>query len=238
MEKKTRKKSNIVKGQYAVYVGIVVIIILVVLFITLFVIPKDVKVPNVQGLSLEDAKQMLEDNKLNYEILEEYSNKIEKGHIISQEYTGTVKENTKVRLIVSTNQQKVNVPKIFGMKESEGIKELEKNKLKVEVIRETSEKVEKGYIIKQEPKDNESVDENTTVKIYVSNGTEIEKTVVPYVIGKTQEQATTELTNAKLKVEVVNEEDDTKDKGIVLKQSINVGEVVDEKTIIVITVNK
>lgn len=61
---------------------------------------------------------------------------------------------------------------------------------------------------------------------------------VTSVVGKTEEAAKKELEAAKLKVEIVHEEDTTKTNGTVLKQSIAVGEVVDEGTKIVLTVNK
>lgn len=46
------------------------------------------------------------------------------------------------------------------------------------------------------------------------------------------------MTKDGLEVEVVNEEDTTKENGIVLKQSIEAGKTVDEGTKIIITVNK
>ena len=77
-----------------------------------------------------------------------------------------------------------------------------------------------------------------TVKVYVSIGTGIEQVSVPSVIGKTEENAKSELTSAKLKVQVVYEEDKTQTNGTVLKQSIDVGKVVDADTTVTITVNK
>ena len=61
---------------------------------------------------------------------------------------------------------------------------------------------------------------------------------VPYVIGKSEDVAKKELADAKLKVEVVYEEDTSKNSGVVLKQSKDVGTLVDEDSTITITVNK
>lgn len=61
---------------------------------------------------------------------------------------------------------------------------------------------------------------------------------VPNVIGDTLSQAKSKLENLKLTVEVKYDEDKTKDDGIVLKQSIKADTVVDEKSKIILTVNK
>ena len=61
---------------------------------------------------------------------------------------------------------------------------------------------------------------------------------MPSLVNKTEEVASKELTDAGLKVEVVYEEDTTKTNGVVLKQSVDVGKVVDEGTTVVITVNQ
>ena len=59
-----------------------------------------------------------------------------------------------------------------------------------------------------------------------------------YVIGKTEDAARKELEDAKLKVEIVYEEDTTKPVGTVLRQNKEVGTVVEEGTTVVLTVNK
>ena len=58
------------------------------------------------------------------------------------------------------------------------------------------------------------------------------------VIGQDEATAKTNLTNLGLKVNVSYAEDNSKDNGVVLKQSIDSGKTVDEGTTITITVNK
>ena len=72
--------------------------------------------------------------------------------------------------------------------------------------------------------------------IHVSTG--VKKSSVVSVIGKTEEEAKKALEDLGLKVTVAYEEDSSKDNGVVLKQSIDAGKEVEEKTTITITVNK
>ena len=91
-------------------------------------------------------------------------------------------------------------------------------KLKVEKIEETSQKVQEGVVIKQEPAENTSANAGDTIKVHVSTGTGIKQVAVPSLVNKTQEAASKELTDNNLKVSVAYEEDTTKENGIVLRQ--------------------
>lgn len=73
---------------------------------------------------------------------------------------------------VADNEEKesVQVPKLVGENFEEAKKDLEKVNLKVEKIEEKSSIIERGYVMKQEPTYNTTVEEGTTVKLYVSIG--------------------------------------------------------------------
>lgn len=125
------------------------------------------------------------------------------------------------------------------MTKEDAIQELKNRELEAEVIEETSAKVEENYIIKQETPEDTEIEAGSTVKIYVSIGRGIEEVTVPTLIGKTEEEAKTEIANNKLTYTTTNyKEDTTKDDGVVLEQSIEPGKTVDEGTGITITVNK
>ena len=124
------------------------------------------------------------------------------------------------------------------MEKDEAIQTLKDNKLKAEVIEETSKDIKEGYITKQETTAGTVVNAGDTIKIHVSTGTGIKQVVVPSVMGKDLNAAKETLTSLGLKVEVEYNEDTTKNNGIVLSQNTNSGSVVDEGTTIVITVNQ
>ena len=205
---------------------------------------KNVQIPELVGKTEQEVIDILKDSKFEYEIVgEEFSSSDEDiGKVISQEpqfkKNYTIKENTKFELKISKGVEKVKVPKVSGMKYEDAVRELEKYKLKAEKLDEKSNTVEEGVVTTQETAEGTEVSIGSTVILHVSIGNGLAKISVPYVIGKTQDEAINELKNSKLKVEVATKEDKTKNSGEVLEQSITVGQVVEEGTTIVITVNK
>ena len=205
--------------------------------------PKEVQIPNLIGLTEEEAKSELEKYKLEYEkVAEEYNKDIELGKIYEQEPTYlenfNVKENTKVRVKISKGTEKTIVPKVMGMTFDQAVEMLKENKLKVEKIEETSKKIKEGIVISQEIEADTEIDAGEVIKIHVSIGTGVEQVVVPSVLSKTEEEAKKILEGKKLKVNIEYAEDYNKDNGIVINQSFKAGENLDEGTEIIITVNK
>ena len=143
--------------------------------------PPEVEMPNVVGLSKEEAQQEVENAKLKFEIeKEEYNKDVPEGFVISQNPTymekyNKVKQGSTVSVVISKGQEKTTVPKVVGMEKDEAIKALEDAKLKVEVIEETSKKVEEGYVISQETDAATEAFAGDTVKIHVSIGTGIKQ---------------------------------------------------------------
>ena len=203
--------------------------------------PPEVEMPSVVGLSQDEAKQEIENVGLKFEVeKEEYNKDVPEGYIISQdpsyvENYNKVKKGSTVKVVVSKGQEKTTVPKVVGMKKDEAIKSLEDAKLKVEIVEETSKKVEEGYVISQEMDPNTDAYAGDTVKIHVSTG--IEKVTVPDVVGKTQAEAKKILEAQGFVVSIANSEDSSKDSGVVLKQSLDSGKSLEKGSTITITVN-
>ena len=245
-KKNTQKKNNSQKKIIITVVSVIALVILSVLLgyfvvASIFSSPKNITVPDVTGLTIEEAEAKLKELKITYEISDEkYSSSVEAGKIISQEPPKgyRILENKPVKIVVSKGVETTVVPKVAGKKLAEAKEDLEKAKLEVEIIEETSKKIEEGVVISQEPKENTNLNAGDKVKIYVSKGTGIKQIAVPSVTGKTEEEAKEELTKQGFEVDSAYEEDKTKTNGTVLKQSLDVGKTVDEGTKIAITVNK
>lgn len=254
--KRKKKKSKLAQffEKHPKAKGPIIALILLVVFgislgITYLAIdlsrPDNVSLPNFVNMTKEQAEQEAEKYKLKLEVSsEEYNPDVEAGKIISQDppfienYDYKVLENSTVKVVISKGTEVTKVPKIAGMTYDEAVAELEKAKLKVEKIEETSEKIEEGVVIKQDPKEDEEVNAGETVKVYVSIGTGIKQVLVPSVISKDEETAKSDLNKAGLKPVVEYTEDKSKSNGVVIKQSIDSGKEVDEGTSITITVNK
>ena len=204
--------------------------------------PKDVAIPNLVGKTVDEAKKILEENKLTY-VEEEstYSTEYEAGQIISQTPPFVegrkIKQKTEVKVVVSLGTEKTKVPKLKGLTE-EAEDAADGAKIKLEFIEETSKTVEAGIIIKQEIDTDTEVNAGDTVKVYISIGTGIKQVVVTSVLYQDEATAKQNLEDLGLKVTVEYGEDKTRGNGVVLKQSISSGEKVDEGTAITITVNK
>jgi beta-lactam-binding protein with PASTA domain/tRNA A-37 threonylcarbamoyl transferase component Bud32 len=204
-------------------------------------LPKDVNLPNFVGQTLEEAKVTLGKTKLTLETEEVFDDEVEAGKIISQEppYSegATVKENTTVKLKISKGSEMVEMIKVVGMTYEEAEQKLKDElHLNVERKEETSKTVEKDIVIKQDIAEGKQIKVGETVTLTVSIGTGLKDVAMPYVIGDTEAEAKKKL--ADLTVIVAYEEDMSKADGKVLKQSIEAGTTVEEKTKVTITVNR
>ena len=228
----------------SVFLGVVLLFFLSI-FGTNFILkvtkPKETSIPNLVGISKEEAEKLITDNKLEIgEVKEEYNSETELGYVISQDpayrENFKIKEGTKINYVVSLGIEETTVPKVVGKTEEEAIQLLEEAKLKYEIKEENSKKVEAGYVIEQDTEADKKVNAGDTVVIHVSLG--IKKITAPSVLGKSEKDATKELKNAGFKVIVATEEDTSKDNDKVIKQSIDAGTEVEDESSITITVNK
>ncbi len=203
--------------------------------------PPEVSMPNVVRMSKEEAQKAIEEAKLKFEVeKEEYDKEVPEGCVISQnpaymEKFNKVKQGSTVKVVISKGQEKTTVPKVVGMKQDEATKALEDAKLKVEIVEESSKKVEEGYVISQETEADAEAFAGDTVIIHVSTG--VEKSTVPDVIGKTEAEAKKTLEAQGFIVVIVSSEDSSKPNGVVLKQSIDAGKTVEKGSSITITIN-
>lgn len=205
--------------------------------------PPEVELPNLVGMSKEEAQKEAENLKLKFEIkTEEFNKEVPEGFIISQDpkyiEKYNVKEGSIITVVVSKGQEKTKVPNVKGKSQEEALQLLEEANLKAEIIEETSKTVKEGYVISQETEPDKEAFAGDTIKIHISKGTGIKQVNVVSVTGQNEATAKTTLTGLGLKVNVAYEEDTSKADGIVLKQSLEGGKTVDEGTTITITVNK
>lgn len=205
--------------------------------------PNEVQIPDLVNKTEDEAEQILKDLKLKLVVKsEEYNENIEKGKIISQDppyqENYTIKEHSEISIVISKGTEKVDVPNVVGKRREEAEKELKEVGLVPEIIEENDEKVEAGIVLSQDPEDGENVNKGSTVKLVVSKGSAIVKVEVPSLVGKNEQEAKALLVEAGLKANIINDEDESKNDGVVLRQSKEAGTQVQEGTTITITVNK
>jgi eukaryotic-like serine/threonine-protein kinase len=106
---------------------------------------------------------------------------------------------TKIQDQLNANKP-VPVPLVEGLKEPLAVKKIRDAGLFPQVGREFSDTVEKGVVINQSPDAGEKIQKNGNVDITVSKGKETVQ--VPSVLGKSQADAVSTLTNAGLVAKV------------------------------------
>ncbi len=204
--------------------------------------PAEVVLPNLVGMSREEAEQTAQEANLVFEVSsEEYNKDVPEGYVISQDPSYienyNVKEGSTISVVISKGQEKTTVPKVVGMTREEAEKALEDANLEVEVVEETSRTVEEGYVISQDIEADSEAYAGDTVTIHVSTGTGIKQVTVQNVVGQSEENARATLEGQGLKV-TVNYTEATSNDGRVTAQSVTGGTTVDEGTTVTLTVNK
>ncbi len=248
---KKKKGKSFFKEHPGVKIAIIIALIAIIPLLAYFITSgftnsrtisrnKDVQIPNFVNMKKADAEKLAEESGVVLEIKEEFSKDKEKDLVMSQDpvYMDgyTVKEGFTVQIVVSKGKNIKKVPKVKGLTQEEAESLLKENELKVEVIKQTDEDIQAGYVIAQEPEADKEIDAEEKVKIYVSTG--IKQIAMEYVIGEKEADAKSKLSKLGFDVTVVYEENTTKDDGVVLKQSIDTGVMVDDGSEVILTVNK
>ena len=198
-----------------------------------------VEVPDVVGMTLDDAKKELNDAGLGWKIgKQEESAQYDKGYVMGQdpEDGEKVKKNTQITLDVSTGkaEEQVEVPNVVGQDEADAQKTLEDAGFKVESTAVYSSQPQ-GEVVATTPEAGSQAAKGSTVTIQVSKGEE--KVSVPDVRGTDENTAKNTLSGAGLNVTVTTDYSDSVAQGNVISQDPSGGTKVDAGTNVNIVVS-
>lgn len=126
-----------------------------------------VNVKDLKGLSLFEATSYLKRYGVKYEIEYQFSDKIEKNYVISQDIVNESTEN--IKLVVSKGSE-VKVPNLSKMSNSEIIKWATKNNIKIKYDEVYNKDYESGKIIKASNEENDIISEGSEIVITISKG--------------------------------------------------------------------
>lgn len=168
---------------------------------------KDVKIPNVVGEKVEDAKSKLEGLGLKVLEVTEESDQ-EKGIVLKVDpnVDSTVKTGSEVKLTVSGGEGQIKVPNFAEMNLDSVKRTLKSLGLELGTVdEEYSDSVPRGEVISQSPNANESVDKGSKVNVTISRGKEIKNITlnIPDVSGKSVEEAKSILSSAGVEANAV-----------------------------------
>jgi eukaryotic-like serine/threonine-protein kinase len=146
--------------------------------------PRKTEVPDLVGLTQEEAEALLAEAKLTLgEVTTEDSDEFEEGTVISQapEPGERVDRQSEVDLVVSGGAGTVIVPDVLGQDEASAGEEIEGAGLTVSVLTAPSEEAE-GTVIAQDPAAGSEVEAGDVVTITISEGAEEQE--MPDVTGQ------------------------------------------------------
>ncbi|MEU5423810.1 PASTA domain-containing protein, partial [Streptomyces sp. NPDC020667] len=165
--------------------------------------PARAEVPNVVGMTFDEAKKKIEGAGLTVgEVGKQFSGETPQGSVLATDPKPGVERrpDTPVALTVSKGAA-LSVPKVQGMTVAAATSTLEDKGLKVEVSdTQVYSDVAKGSVAAQSPGDGEQLAKGDTVTLTVSKGKEM--VTVPDVTGKSEAAAKQALTSAGFKVSV------------------------------------
>ncbi|EPY2278620.1 Stk1 family PASTA domain-containing Ser/Thr kinase [Clostridium sporogenes] len=203
---------------------------------------KKVEVPNVVGLTKEEAQKVLSEKKLKLVVAQKVKSEKKEGTIIeSYPKSGEkVAENSEVRVSISSGNVVV-VPNLKGMELDSAKKAIQDIKLKVGNVKyEFNDNVAAGKVISQTPDVDAELKEGEEISLVVSNGPEIKYSTVPNLIGKSIDAAQNALANAGLSMgssKAIITEDQSLD-GQVASQSIGAGQSIKQDSSVSISYYK
>ena len=211
--------------------------------------PTQVQIPNLAGangekaLTKDEAIAKLKELGLEYEIVEVFDDTLEAGIVKSQkpnyQENYQINANEKITLEVSKGQKTVKLPsKMVGKTSDEVRAELANLDIDFEIIEETSDVIEEGYVTAVEPEEGTEIPATTKVKVHVSTGTGIVEVTVPNLVNKKEDVAKATLEGLNLVANIEYIEDKNKTEGIVLSQDEEVGTKLEEGSTVTIVVNQ
>ena len=200
-----------------------------------------VTVPDVRGMSEEDAKALLNKKGLGIQVVtRKESKKYKAGKISKQtpEAGEKVSKHTKIEVVVSSGLvgSKKAIPDVRGMSETEAQNELEEAGFKVTSSFQYDDSVESGKVISTTPEAGTKAEKGSTVTMLVSQGSN--KKTVPDVRGMADATAQSTIKSYGFNVGTVTYDySDSVEKGMVISQTVEPGTKASAGTSISITVS-
>lgn len=185
--------------------------------------PERYDVPDVSGLTVDEARQTLSEAQLRLGPIEEdYSESVPDGQVIEQDLGAgeAARPDTEVGITVSNGPEPIEIPDVVGQQAEAATEAISNADLEPRREEEYSEQVSAGTVISQDPQGGTAT-RGDPVTIVVSRGPE--EFEVPSVRGSTVDEAREVLEEAQLEVEINRMLPDGP--GNVLRQSPSFGTV-------------
>ncbi|MGW9240984.1 Stk1 family PASTA domain-containing Ser/Thr kinase [[Kitasatospora] papulosa] len=198
------------------------------------------RVPALLGKTQSAAEERLADEGLDLKGVERaYSDTVRRGTVISSDPGSgeRIRGNDAVKLVISRGPETVKVPDVEGLALADARRELKKWGLAPGMAtREFSEEIDRGKVIRTDPRAGTERHTDSAVALVVSKGSPVD---VPDVTGLSVDDATAALDEAGLKAEVLPERVDSAEaQGEIARQTPGSGAEAAEGDTVELTVSK
>lgn len=202
-----------------------------------------VEVPDVVGLNIEDARELFENLHFVVEEIYDFDDTYNKDIIFKQDpEAGSIAESLEgeklsITLYVSKGLKTFEMPDLAGMELNKAEKLINDLELVIESITyEFSDIHSADRVTKHSPPPYSMVTKSTEVKLFISKG-ENPESVIPDVMGKTEEDAVLEIENAGFENITIIREESEEEMGMVFSQTPVGGTTYDKTLEIIIRVS-
>ncbi len=198
------------------------------------------EMPNIIGWNINDAITVLGNRKLNPELEYEESDEYAENIVMETELEAgeLVPEGTVVKLLVSSGKPGVEVQDTRGKTREDAQTTLVNQGLVVEWEESFHDTVAAGMVISQDPVAGTKVEEGSTVRVVVSQGSSNNTVMVPNVIGLDEAAGTKVLTDAGLPLRSVSHVNHSRiPEGMICYQSYSQGSYVAPGTLMEIHIS-
>ncbi|MDD2484553.1 MAG: PASTA domain-containing protein, partial [Eubacteriales bacterium] len=203
--------------------------------------PKEVQVPSIVGMTIDEATATLEELGLELEVDKNVSSsEYSEGEIVSQdpEEDMTVKAGKTITVNVSKGIPEGTIPNLIGKTKEDALFLLDSYGYEEGLISEEFSDMPEGVIIEQSPKGGTEASVGTDVSLVISLGEEVVPTTVPDLKGLTVAEAKKVLEREKLVLGTTDYAPSSKyEQNLIIDQSISAGSSTDSGTTINITLS-
>ena len=204
---------------------------------------KEIVLPNMIGWKTDDVLKFVEENYLTNVSVDFVQGTEEENTLISQSKSGNVRRNDEIKLTFSYGQMRnyseVKLIDLTNKGKFEAEFYLKQYGISYEFDYDFSDKVKRGNVMRQSIEAGSVIsisgDNVQTLKVTISKGPKI---VIPDLSKLSVSEITSWVIDHKLKIEFKDRYDDSVKENEVLEVNYKNGDVVEEGTIIIVTISK
>lgn len=247
---KEEKKSDRFSSMLAILTAVVVVLIVAGTYF-IMTASHEKAVPELAGLTIDGAQQMLESEgfKLAEEIEYSLSDDVSEGQVITQtpEAGKLVAKKSEVTIVVSIGSSGGNiaVPDVRNKVTDDAIEAIMDEGLTYVIIEENSDSVPSDHIVRQLPEAGTKVNKSDYITLFVSKGKaaakavapENTKVVVPNVTGDNKDKASSKLQDNGLSLGVATRKASSSPEGTIISQSPQAGKSVEKGSFVTIVIS-